>query len=296
MESAPPLAPAPQTLLLERMGPSGGLHLHLDFDGTLVPIQADPAACHPDADLLALLSSLVRLPGVAVAILSGRSLADLQARLPVPGLALAGNHGLEIAAGGLRWRHPAALALVPLLGRLAARARERLEDIPGAAVEDKTLTLSLHGRRVPPPWRPLLRRRLADLEAEWTARLPIRLRRGRQVLEVLPAVAWGKASAARRLMGEGDAHPLFYAGDDLSDEAVFRAFPGALTVRVGAGTAGSAARHALADCSALRSLLRAFLQLRGGDAHPFAPESQALAGGDRRRGLILAESGMDAAE
>lgn len=254
-------------LLRDWLQRPGLLHLHLDFDGTVVPIAADPDRCWLDPPRRELLLQLVQHPRLAVAIVSGRSLADLERRLALPGLALAGNHGLEIACGDRRWCHPQALRLVPLLREMAARAELQLAEIPGAWVENKTLSLSLHSRRVPPPWRPELQQRLQQLQAEWAAHPAVMARHGKQVLELRPALRWSKASASRWLQcrhpspqGEG----LFYAGDDDSDEDVFRAFPAAISVRIAAdgGVAGlpTAARFQLPDSGALVQLLAQLLQ------------------------------------
>lgn len=254
----PPLAP-----LRAWLGRAGRLHLHLDFDGTLVPIAPDPDGCRLDPPLRDLLERLVQHPRLAVAILSGRSLADLEQRLQVPGLALAGNHGLEITCGRWRWRHPQALQLVPLLQELAARAEAQLAGIPGAWVENKTLSLSLHSRQVPSLWRPRLQQRLERLRTELAACPAVSLRQGKEVLELRPALAWTKASACRYLsdgrpsqQGEG----LFYAGDDDSDEDVFRAFPEAISIKIGPDASTSAARFHLSDPWALRRLLAQLLQ------------------------------------
>lgn len=236
------------------------LHLHLDFDGTLVPLSADPDHCRPDADLRCLLQELADHPAVAVAILSGRSLEDLSGRLAIQGLALAGNHGLEIACSGLRWRHPDAVALRPLLASMAALVRLRLAGLPGAHLEDKTLSLSLHYRQVPPLWRGILKQRLRDLQRDLSGWRQLRCHPGHEVLDIRPALPWTKASAARllcRRWPQPGESAYFYAGDDSTDEDVFRAFSDGFTVKIGSRLSSSAARFRLEDPAALRHLLEA---------------------------------------
>src|SRR5271156_5377479 len=68
--------------------------LFLDYDGTLSPIVNDPgAATLVDGAAKALESLAAQCP---VAILSGRDLADIRARGPIPGLWYAGSHGFEL--------------------------------------------------------------------------------------------------------------------------------------------------------------------------------------------------------
>ena len=81
--------PPPPLALLD------GASLFLDFDGTLVDFVIDPAAASVDQRLRTLLGALAaRLDG-RLAILSGRSLDELTARLDLGPIAMAGSHGLE---------------------------------------------------------------------------------------------------------------------------------------------------------------------------------------------------------
>jgi trehalose 6-phosphate phosphatase len=234
------------------------LHLQFDFDGTLVPIATDPNGCKLDPELQQRLRQLQEHPFVTVAILSGRSLRDLSGRLGIQGLALAGNHGLEIAINGQHWRHPDAMALRPRLQQVAEQARLLLAEIPGAVVEDKGLTLSLHHRRVPAAWRALLQARLTRLEAPLADRAELTCRRGRKVVEIVPGLNWNKASAARLLCDRGGraaGAAYVYAGDDVSDEDVFRAFPEGVTIKIGGDAKTTSAHYRLDSPAMLRQWL-----------------------------------------
>lgn len=263
-----PSAP-PATLLMELLQEPGPLQLHLDFDGTLVPLHPDPSRCRLDADLRHCLARLAAQPRLDLAIISGRSLADLMPRVGLEGIAYAGNHGLELRSGPWRWVHPGAQALVPLLERLAGPIEQQIAAIPGAWLERKTLGLSLHSRRVAAPWRRPLRQRLAALRRDLAACPAVRLVTGHEVLEIRPALAWSKAEAVGwlRQRGRPAAGPirLLYAGDDRSDEDVFRAWPQACTLLIGPGCdpAGSAARWRLTGPGALRQLLQELARLQG---------------------------------
>src|ERR1043165_7803237 len=69
--------------------------LFLDFDGTLVELAETPAAIRVPAALGPTLGRLRQRLGGRLAIVSGRSLADLERHLPAAGIAFAGSHGLE---------------------------------------------------------------------------------------------------------------------------------------------------------------------------------------------------------
>ncbi|MCL3882687.1 trehalose-phosphatase [Marivita sp. GX14005] len=72
--------------------------LFLDFDGTLTPIVTQPEDVRLSGEVRALLLSLFEHAGGAVAILSGRALADLEQHLSGVPVALSGSHGLECRA------------------------------------------------------------------------------------------------------------------------------------------------------------------------------------------------------
>ena len=76
------------------------LVLFLDYDGTLTPIVSRPEMALCPSEVKRHLKQLRDLPGVFLAIISGRSLDDLRAKVGVPGIIYVGNHGLEIENPG----------------------------------------------------------------------------------------------------------------------------------------------------------------------------------------------------
>src|ERR1700680_3870572 len=69
-----------------------------DFDGTIAPIVDDPARSRPLADALTAFRALVGSLAV-VGVVSGRPVDFLRAHVPVDGLALVGQYGLERLVG-----------------------------------------------------------------------------------------------------------------------------------------------------------------------------------------------------
>ena len=205
---------------------TGRLVLLLDFDGTLAPIVDRPElAAMPETTRRAL-ERLMARPGVEVAVVSGRGLADARERAAIPGIAYAGNHGMEIHGPGIDRIHPEAAAARPVLERAARALEEAIASIPGAFVEDKTLTLSVHFRLAPrdrvDALHEIVRRVAAPLEG-------VHLTEGKQVIEVRPYVDWNKGKAALFLLDQmrpPPAAPILYFGDDRTDEDAFRALAG----------------------------------------------------------------------
>src|SRR5437667_6410247 len=87
---------------------AGNLLIFLDFDGTLAPVVNDPTLASIPPETLRTLTSLAGLEKVSLAIISGRALADLKARVGLPNLIYAGNHGLEISGPGMYYLQPTA--------------------------------------------------------------------------------------------------------------------------------------------------------------------------------------------
>ena len=189
--------------------------LFLDFDGTLVELAATPGAIRVPAELPGLLSLLARRLGGRVAIVSGRSIEDLDRHLGPSRLAVSGSHGLELRlADGTyipvetpEWLGPARLQIADF----ASSA--------GLLVEEKPSSLALHYRNAP--------EREGEVMALLSAiaeRRRLVVQRGKMVAELRPPGA-DKGDALRRLMAEpqfASARPLF-VGDDLTDEDGFAA-------------------------------------------------------------------------
>ncbi len=100
---------------------SGGLVLLLDFDGTLAPIAARPELAAIPERTRAALDRLLGAPGVWAAVVSGWGMADVRERAGIPGIAYAGNHGMEMEGPGLRRVHAAARAWLRSPDEVAAR-------------------------------------------------------------------------------------------------------------------------------------------------------------------------------
>lgn len=218
------------------------LFVALDFDGTLAPIVARPGLARlPEATRTAL-RALAGRADVAVAVVSGRALSDLRLKVGLERAAYAGNHGLEMSAGAWRWTHPGVRGRRKAMRRAAEAAEALCRLAPGAWVETKGATFSLHVRAVKDP-RAEARLR-SGLRAAVRRVGGLALRTGKRVYEVRPSVAWDKGRAVellRRRLAPGGA--CVYIGDDATDEDAFRRLKGkALTVKVGPGRTAAACR------------------------------------------------------
>ncbi len=232
--------------------------LFLDFDGTLAPIVDRPEQAALAPGTRRVLGDLARRTGGAVAVLSGRGLADLDAKLaPLP-IAAAGAHGAEIRRAGERsaGERPPHAALAGAAAAVAAfGARHDL------LVERKAGAVTLHYRSAPA---------LADDARALVDRLAaegagLRALHGLMVSEVA-LDGTDKGTALRRFMADppfAGRRPIA-AGDDTTDEDAFRAAQamGGVGIKIGPGP--SAARRRAAS-------IEVFLDWLGRSVAPAAP-------------------------
>ena len=201
---------------------AGRVLLLFDYDGTLTPIVDRPDLAVLAPDTKGLLVSLSLDERFILGIISGRSLDDVRGRVGVSGLVYAGNHGLEIQGQGLDFTHPAAEELRETQGRVYARLREELAEVPGVILEDKGLTLSLHYRLTPREYVNGVEEMFAATMAPFLVQAQVEIARGKKVLEVRPRVPWNKGTAITKIAETytGSALTVFF-GDDVSDEDGF---------------------------------------------------------------------------
>lgn len=187
--------------------------LLLDLDGTLIDFAATPDAVVVPAGLAEALVALRDRLGGALAIVTGRPVAQIDALLPGVAFAVAGEHG-----GAIRHAPGAAVergdhATVPADWLIAAEAA--LAGLPGTLMERKAHGVALHFRQAPAAGAAL--RGLAE---SLLKRLPGHvLLAGNMVWEVRPRGV-DKGGALRAIMARAPflgRVPVF-VGDDVTDE------------------------------------------------------------------------------
>ena len=226
--------------------------LFLDFDGTMVDIAAQPQAVHVPGPLIGVLQDLLRHLGGAMAVISGRPIAQIDEFLQPLQLAVAGVHGSERrGADGemhLLHTHP--------LDHVEAAARALAVGNAGLLVENKRGSLALHYRQ-----RPELEALCLDVMQRAVDESPgLTLLRGKMVAEAKPGGA-SKGRAIEEFLAEppfASRIPVFI-GDDITDEVGFSTVQrlGGMGIKVGEGS--TVAWHRLPDPATLRRELEAAL-------------------------------------
>ncbi|PSP71946.1 trehalose-phosphatase [Halobacteriales archaeon QS_3_64_16] len=230
----------------DRLGRAEGMLLCTDFDGTLAPITEDPDAAGIIAANEDALRELTDRERVELAVVSGREVEDVAARVGIDDITYAGNHGLELTRKGEATVHPIAADRQDDIAALLADLDERLAGIEGCVFEDKEVTATIHYRGVNPEDHP-------EVEAAVEAALEehgegLSSSSGKEIFEVGPAIPWDKGRLIS-LLAE-DTPPGWigaYLGDDTTDETAFEALGEAgLSVFVG-GESETAARYRVPD-------------------------------------------------
>lgn len=227
----------------------------LDFDGVLSPIVERPEQARPTAESVSALRRLVGADGVHVAMVSGRSLADLRAVADPPdGVVLVASHGAEVDGA------PAPEVPADLLASVTAAIEDVVARHPGTSVEHKPSAAVLHTRRAADDVAEAAT--AAALEAVSTID-GAHVIEGKRVVEV-SVVRADKGSALRGLRERLGVHAVLYAGDDVTDENALRTLDptiGDVGVKVGDGD--TAAGHRIDGPPEVAALLASLADLLG---------------------------------
>lgn len=186
--------------------------LLLDFDGTLVDIAPTPDTVQVEPGLIDTLLRLKEICGGALAIVTGRPIAQIDHFLPGIPTAIAGEHGLTLRRSPSGAEEPVSASAVPALWLQQAEAL--VSEFPDTVLERKKAGLVLHYRGHPAAEDPFK----TAIES-WLA--------GQDVFEIHPSkMAWEirlagihKGNAVEALMAQppfAGRIPVF-VGDDVTD-------------------------------------------------------------------------------
>ena len=234
-----------------------------DFDGTLAPLVTDPLAARAADGGLEALRAAAALPGVTVALVSGRDVATLGrlagVRADEP-LVLIGSHGAHSSLDDDGDEPLLSPQESTMLAQATAEAEAIVARHPGARIEHKPASVSVHTRGIDPE----------------TAEAALRGGGGRAGPGAGPArharqAGGGAGRPGRRTRaphwstwrGRRGAEATLYLGDDVTDERAFEALDpdaGDVTVKVGDGDTAAAWR--VDDVADVVATLRLFVEAR----------------------------------
>lgn len=267
--------------VVQHMAQGQPLQLLLDYDGTLSPIVEKPAQAFLPNNVVNLLRQLSQTPMVHLAIVSGRSVAQLchfLAALQSENIWLGGLHGGEVY-------HLKTATYLQQLAVLPAEQQQRFNQFKtslacclqehgllaqGIVLEDKGHSLALHYRLasalVEQQAMAVLNQLLQTVLQPDNA---FRLQAGKQVVEILPKGSdkgqcvqflhqyWAAQTSTASYSASLQPPLLCYIGDDLTDEAAFQAVNtlGGISVMVGKPLTVSCATAALPTVESVHAIL-----------------------------------------
>lgn len=206
--------------------------IFLDFDGTLVDLVARPDLVEVTTETRDTLAALVEKSDGAIAIITGRDIATVDAFLAPLKLPVAGVHGLTRRDMSGRFHEPR-FDPAPL-ARLKAELAPLIESEDGLLLEEKQGALVLHYRQRPD----LEEVCISTMQKAAGAHLSITTRIGKMVIEAV-GYPTDKGRAIESFMNEEPfrGRIAVFAGDDVTDEDGFAEVNrlGGFSVKVGPG-------------------------------------------------------------
>lgn len=217
-EVAPDAVPVPRSLLPHLSQTA----ILLDIDGTLLDLAPTPREVFVPKGLEKTLKQLHERTGGALALVSGRSLNDIDLIFAPEQFPAVGGHGAEMRLGVDN--DAVAVHAPPMDKELKRRLAAIAKLSPGILLEDKGYSLALHYRLAP-------HAEMAIYEAVSLIRAdlpnaPIEVLPGKSVCEIKHS-GFTKASGVLELMTHEPfkGRRPFFIGDDVTDESVFAIMP-----------------------------------------------------------------------
>lgn len=246
------LLPASQVLML------------FDYDGTLTPLMSNPDEANLADQVRKSLTALVSGSKFTCGVISGRALEDVEAKVDVPGMIYAGNHGLEIRGPGIDFVHKQAVEQAGTQVQIVGELKSALSWIPGVIVEPKGLTLSVHYRGAHTEQISTVEEIFARITAASVDTGTSIVTRGKKVLELRPNLPWDKGTAINLLQKSyPNASTVWFFGDDRTDEDGFSVVQdsGGIAVLVGPARQPTAAWHRVDSPEEVAHVLDLLLQI-----------------------------------
>ena len=223
--------------------------LFLDMDGTLLDLAPTPRSVRVPDGLLELLERLMIVFNGAVAIITGRMLAEADLILSPMKLIASGVHGAELRRGrDLEIERVTAVLPDDFVEAMQGVARR----IPGVLAEPKGPGLAIHYRLAPDAETLIAQELASALERHAGV---FHILPGKRLFEVVPAgLSKGTALVALSALPQFRGRVPIMIGDDIGDEAAFAAAE--LRQGFGLRVAGEHYRPDIADFSGPREVLR----------------------------------------
>ena len=243
------------------------IYLFLDYDGTLSPIARTPGKAIMPKKTKDVLRRLSKMPNCKIAIVSGRSVHDVQRRIGLKNIVYVGNHGFEVKGPKIKFKSPGLLRHRRILSKIKDKMSIDFAPIRGVLIEDKGFSLSVHYRLADKKDISFIKEACYSTALPYEIKHDVKVGVGKMVLEVTPDMAWNKGKVVLWLLGRQEFAmrrkkikmvPI-YIGDDITDEDAFAALKN-IGITILAGRPGkSKAVFYLKDTNGVLKFLKSLL-------------------------------------
>lgn len=212
-----------------------GCVLMLDFDGVLSPLVKTPSEARiSPTTRRALAMCAKKMP---VAIISGRTLPDIEKQIGLKDITYAGSHGLEWKINGRVYRKRMSRKSLSAYAEVRRSVLRHAKLFPHLCIEDKRNCLALGYRSLTSTQVARFRRGALAIAGK-----SVRAMDNLYTFEIMAASEWTKGECALHIHKmAAKRHALaVYIGDSLTDEDAFRALKSGITIRVGKSSSSAA--------------------------------------------------------
>lgn len=204
--------------------------LFLDYDGTLMGIQKVPSAAAPSSEILRTLRMLTADLNNYVYVISGRDQGTLESWLGhIPRLGLSAEHGCFLRTIQEPIEKPTWIATVDLQELywhqdVLPILEYYTERTPGSFIEQKTVSITWHYRLADPEFGSWQAKEVkTHLEHTVASKYSVEVVAGKKNVEVRPKTSNKGEIVKMILERHGGCDFILCAGDDRTDEDMFRA-------------------------------------------------------------------------
>ncbi|MEJ5265568.1 MAG: bifunctional alpha,alpha-trehalose-phosphate synthase (UDP-forming)/trehalose-phosphatase [Bacteroidales bacterium] len=228
--------------------------IFLDYDGTLVPFTKYPELATIDSNTIELINSLSNNPKNHIVIISGRNKEFLEQQFNLVNVSIVAEHGYFIKRRNKDWEITVHAdenwkqTILPIMSEYVNRCN-------GTFLEEKAGSVAWHYRNANFDYAQLRLHELRDELAEIIRhKTDFEILEGNKVMEV-KCGRYNKGQAALTIIGNDKYDFMLAAGDDVTDESLFKALPEwAYTIKVGLSV--SNAKYNVLNISSLLKLLK----------------------------------------
>lgn len=230
----------------------------LDYDGTLVSFTKTPSQAYPSRKLKNLLTDLANHEKNDLVVISGRDHETLERWLGDLPVNLVGDHGLWHRAKGDAWKKTLTIdnSWKPAVFNVLERFVDRM---PGSFIEEKSYSIALHYRGSEPDMMSMKINEIKDALFSLKGSTLLEIQQGNKVIEIKDQRV-NKGIASQLYSSQKAYDFILVAGDDTTDEDMFKEQKDAFSVKIGFGI--TLAKKRIETVNAFRTILEALNQIK----------------------------------